>query len=111
MDVWVLRPAFTSVENLEGTDTRSFRIYTQYMPGDAKVSVAFALKGVEPKDFGNSVIKAAATLEGNGVYLATFDKDVFQSGKEYNVWCQLNATDWVQTNIQFTVSNSGEDTP
>ena len=111
MDVWVLTPVFTKVDSTEGTDTRSFRIHTQYMPGDAKVSVAFALKGVEPKDFGDSVIKAAATLEGNGVYLATFDKDVFQSGKEYNVWCRLNATDWVQTNIQFTVSNSGNNTP
>lgn len=111
IEVWVLRPVFTKVDSTEGTDTRSFRIHTQYMPGDAKVSVAFALKGVEPKDFGDSVIKAAATLEGNGVYLATFDKDVFQSGKEYNVWCRLNATDWVQTNIQFTVSNSGNNTP
>lgn len=117
IEVWVFKPVFTKVEPFTGvgTDTYDFRVYTQYMPKGATISVALAPTNITTSgsvDQNASAKKGTVTIDpkDGSIYCASFNKSDL-AVDTYNIWCRLNATDWVQTNIQFTVSNSGNNTP
>ena len=110
IDVYLLRPAYTSVQTKGDNSQVTVTLTTQYMPKDVYFRIALAPDTLEIANIENSSDAIKEQVDGTaGVYEAVFNG--LKAGTTYKIWCQLGiGGDWVYTETTFPQSG-GKDTP